>query len=140
MLQGEMLQGEMLQGEMSLGWNVIHPSNLQSQISSKNHDDRVRSLETGFSGLKDSINQHTNDFNSKMVSWWHFQEKCISSKITEKSFQNAMNSKMKTLISNVDHGDRITTIESGFTGLEDSMDQQRNNFISRLVNSLFNVF
>ena len=51
-----------------------------------------------------------------------------------------MNSKMKTLISNVDHGDRITTIESGFTGLEDSMDQQRNNFISRLVNSLFNVF
>ena len=51
-----------------------------------------------------------------------------------------MNSKMKTLISNVDHGDRVTALESGFTGLEDLMDQQRNNFISRLVNSLFNVF
>ena len=43
-------------------------SNLASQISNNNHGDRVKSLETGFTGLKDSMNQNRNDFNSKMVS------------------------------------------------------------------------
>ena len=50
-----------------------------------------------------------------------------------------MDSKMKTMISNVDHGDRVTALESGYTGLEDSMDKQRNNFNSKLVKSLFSI-
>ena len=44
-----------------------------------------------------------------------------------------MDSKVKTMISNVDNGDRVTALESGFTGLEDSMDEQRNNFNSKMV-------
>ena len=41
---------------------------------------------------------------------------------------------MKTMISNADHGDRVTALESGFTGLEDSLDQHRNHFDSKMVN------
>ena len=40
---------------------------------------------------------------------------------------------MKTMISEVDHGDRVTVLESGFTGLEDSMGQHRNYFDSKMV-------
>ena len=40
---------------------------------------------------------------------------------------------MKTMISDVDHGDRVTALESGFTGLEDSMGQHKNYFDSRMV-------
>ena len=40
---------------------------------------------------------------------------------------------MKTMISNVDHGDRVASLESGFTGLEDSLDQHRNHFDSKMV-------
>ena len=55
-------------------------------------------------------------------------------------FQNAMGSKMKTMISDVDHGHRVTALESGFTGLEDSMGQHQNDFNSKLVNSLVSMF
>ena len=48
-------------------------------------------------------------------------------------FQNAMGSKMKDMISDVDHGHRVTALESGFTGLEDSMGQHRNYFDSKMV-------
>ena len=41
---------------------------MKSMISNVDHGDRVASLETGFSGLEDSMNQHSNDFNSKMVN------------------------------------------------------------------------
>ena len=44
-----------------------------------------------------------------------------------------MDSKVKTMISNVDHGDRVTALESGFTGLEDSLDQHRNDFNTKMV-------
>ena len=44
-----------------------------------------------------------------------------------------MDTKMKSMISDVDHGDRVTALESGFSGLEDSMDQHRNDFKSRIV-------
>ena len=40
---------------------------------------------------------------------------------------------MKTMISEVDHGDRVTVLESGFTGLEDSMGQHKNYFDSKMV-------
>ena len=40
---------------------------------------------------------------------------------------------MKSMISDVDHGDRVTALESGITGLEDTMDQQRNSLHSRMV-------
>ena len=53
---------------------------------------------------------------------------------------------MKAMISNVDHGDRVASLETGFSGLENSMnqlrnhsntriDQHRNDFNSRLVGS-----
>ena len=51
-----------------------------------------------------------------------------------------MDSKVKTMISNVDHGDRVTALESGFTGLEDSMGQHQNDFNSKLVNSVVSMF
>ena len=41
---------------------------MKSMISNVDHGDRVRSLETGISGLKNSMNQHRNNFNSKMVN------------------------------------------------------------------------
>ena len=44
-----------------------------------------------------------------------------------------MDSKMKTMISDVDHGDRVRALESGFTGLEDSLDQHRNDFKTEMV-------
>ena len=44
-----------------------------------------------------------------------------------------MDTKMKSMISDVDHGDRVTALESEFSGLEDSMDQHRNDFSSRMV-------
>ena len=47
---------------------------------------------------------------------------------------------MKTMISDVDHGDRVTALESGFIGLEDSMGQHQNDFNSKLVNSLVSMF
>ena len=40
-----------------------------------------------------------------------------------------MDSKMKSMISDVDHGDRVT-------GLEDSMDKHRNDFNSKMVKFL----
>ena len=43
-------------------------SKMKSMMSNVDHGDRVASLETGFSGLEDSMNQHRNDFNTKMVS------------------------------------------------------------------------
>ena len=46
-----------------------------------------------------------------------------------------MDTKMKSMISNVDHGDRVTALESGLSGLDDSMDQHRNDFKSRIVSS-----
>ena len=48
-------------------------------------------------------------------------------------FQNAMGSKMKSMISDVDHGDRVTALESEITGLEDTMDQHSNSLHSRMV-------
>ena len=53
---------------------------------------------------------------------------------------------MKSMVSNVDHGDRVTSLETGFSGLENSInqlrnhsntriDQHRNDFDSRLVNT-----
>ena len=47
---------------------------------------------------------------------------------------------MKTMISNVDHGDRVASLESGFTGLEDSLDQHRNHFDSKMVKNASNNF
>ena len=47
-----------------------------------------------------------------------------------------MDSKMKIMISNVDSGDRVASLESGFTGLKDSLDQHRNDFNSRMVSIL----
>ena len=44
-----------------------------------------------------------------------------------------MDTKMKSMISDVDHGDRVTALESGFSGLKDSLDQHRNDFDSRIV-------
>ena len=73
-----------------------------------------------------------------MVSWLYILQNVSS--YYRNSFQNAMDSKVKAIISNVDHGDRVTALEAGITGLEDSMDQQRNNFNSKLVKSLFNIF
>ena len=40
---------------------------------------------------------------------------------------------MKSMISDVDHGDRVTALESRFTGLEDSLDWHRNNFNTKMV-------
>ena len=37
------------------------------------------------------------------------------------------------MISDVDHGDRVRALESGFTGLEDSLDQHRNDFNTKMV-------
>ena len=51
-------------------------------------------------------------------------------------FQNVMGSKMKTMISDVDHGDRVNALESGLTGLEDSITQHRNDFHSKLVSAM----
>ena len=45
---------------------------------------------------------------------------------------------MKSMISNVDHGDRVTALESGFSGLEETMDQHRNDLHSRMV-KLFRI-
>ena len=47
---------------------------------------------------------------------------------------------MKTMISDVDHGHRVTALESGFTGLGDLRDQHQNDFNSKLVNSLVSMF
>ena len=44
-----------------------------------------------------------------------------------------MDSKVKTMISDFDHGDRVTALESGFTGLKDSMDQHKSDFNSKMV-------
>ena len=44
-----------------------------------------------------------------------------------------MGSNMRSMISGIDHGDRVTALESGFSGLEDSMNQQRNDFNSKMV-------
>ena len=114
-------------------------SNLESQILNNNHGERVTSLETGFTGLKDSMNQHRNEFNSKMVSKWYLAKLNVY-EFYRISFQNAMGSEMKTMISNVDHGDRVALLESGFTGLEDSLDQHRIHFDSKMVKNASNNF
>ena len=44
------------------------------------------------------------------------------------------------MISDLDHGDRVTALESGFTGLEDSLDQHKNDFNSRIVSCNIKMF
>ena len=46
-----------------------------------------------------------------------------------------MDTRLKNMVLNADHGERVTALESGFTGLEDSMTQHRNDFHSRLVSA-----
>ena len=115
---------------------------MKTMISNVDHGDRVASLESGFTGLEDSLDQHRNHFDSKMVknaSYLHII--CtIRYWIFDVYFQNAMGSEMKDMISDVDHGHRVTALESGFTGLEDSMGQHQNDFNSKLVNSLVSMF
>ena len=41
---------------------------------------------------------------------------------------------MKAMISNVDHGARVTSLETGISGLKNSMNQHRNDINSRMVN------
>ena len=47
---------------------------------------------------------------------------------------------MKSMISDVDHGDRVTALESGFSGLEDSLDQHRNNLNTRMVKLYYMIY
>ena len=43
-----------------------------------------------------------------------------------------MDSKMKAMISNADHGDRVESLETGFSGLKKSMNQLRNDSNTRI--------
>ena len=101
---------------------------MKSMISNVDHGDRVTALESGFSGLEDSMDQQKNAINSRMVS-----VKCQNRNLfdliqTKIYFQNAMDSKMKTMISNVDHGDRVTSLMAEVALLKREDAQLKANF------------
>ena len=98
---------------------------MKSMISNVDHGNRVTALESGFSGLEDSMDQHRNDLNSRMVKFLTKYVKYFTN-ISYIPFQKAM-------ISDIDHGDRVTALESGFTSLKDSLDQHRNDYNSKMV-------
>ena len=103
-----------------------------TMISNVDHGDRVRALESGVSGLKNSMTQHRDAFDTKLVtslcSVYH-----IYNLFHLKMFQNGMDSKLKALISNVDHGDRVAILESKFNNLAGLMTKQGHDFNVKLV-------